>query len=61
MTQKTQMLQMQFSSITQIRHIQYNTFALTEIKPVWAHRNHPFAGKKKSSFGGGVGVYFIKH
>jgi hypothetical protein len=60
MTQQTQTLQMQVPSITQIRHIQDNTFALIEIRPVWANRNGPFAEKKMRFFLGG-GVYFIEH
>jgi hypothetical protein len=50
MTQQTQTLQMQLSSITQIRQIQDNTFALFEIRPVWAHRNRPFAEEKIHCF-----------
>ena len=59
MTQQTQTLHMQISSIAQIRHIQDNTFALIEIRTVWAHRNRPFAEKKMSFFFlGGGGIFY---
>jgi hypothetical protein len=58
MTQQTQTLHMQISSITQIRHIQDNTLALTEIRPEWAHRNRPFAeNKMRFFFLGGGGIF----